>query len=47
MGLKPVSVTFDASGRVVLMRLRGGWLTLYTAFATGRVAWSGSRAAGG
>ncbi|MEM4899989.1 MAG: hypothetical protein QXM99_06235, partial [Thermofilum sp.] len=34
-GLKPVSVAFNTSGRVVLMRLRGGWLTVYTAFATG------------
>ncbi|MEM0376586.1 MAG: hypothetical protein QXI90_02265 [Thermofilum sp.] len=34
-GLRPVSVAFNTSGRVVLMRLRGGWLTLYTAFATG------------
>ncbi|MEM4852456.1 MAG: hypothetical protein QXQ60_02730 [Thermofilum sp.] len=34
-GLKPVSVAFNVSGRVVLMRLRGGWLTVYTAFATG------------
>ncbi|MEM4852546.1 MAG: hypothetical protein QXQ60_03190 [Thermofilum sp.] len=34
-GLRPVSVAFNASGRVVLMRLRGGWLTVYTAFATG------------
>ncbi|MEM4852916.1 MAG: hypothetical protein QXQ60_05060 [Thermofilum sp.] len=34
-GLKPVSVAFNASGRVVLMRLKGGWLTVYTAFATG------------
>ncbi|MEM4852100.1 MAG: hypothetical protein QXQ60_00870 [Thermofilum sp.] len=34
-GLRPVSVAFNVSGRVVLMRLRGGWLTVYTAFATG------------
>ncbi|MEM1630577.1 MAG: hypothetical protein QXX83_00395 [Thermofilum sp.] len=34
-GLKPVSVAFNVSGRVVLMRLRGRWLTVYTAFATG------------
>ncbi|MEM1632030.1 MAG: hypothetical protein QXX83_07890, partial [Thermofilum sp.] len=34
-GLKPVSVAFNTSGRVVLARLRGGWLTVYTAFATG------------
>ncbi|MEM4444645.1 MAG: hypothetical protein QXJ21_04685 [Thermofilum sp.] len=34
-GLKPVSVAFNTLGRTVLMRLRGGWLTVYTAFATG------------
>ncbi|MEM0093227.1 MAG: hypothetical protein QW753_02510 [Thermofilum sp.] len=34
-GLRPVSVAFNTLGRTVLMRLRGGWLTVYTAFATG------------
>ncbi|MEM0093968.1 MAG: hypothetical protein QW753_06355 [Thermofilum sp.] len=33
--LKLVSVAFNVSERTVLVRLRGGWLTVYVAFARG------------